>query len=152
MQGLQQHSTPLALYFVSPRERPWRQPIFRRKTLVTVRTTCVFSYTFKKEHIDWRINDASWSVYSWTRSVTSRSFSGWDKVQHMDLQALFSFPTRIQVVLFLPSFFRFSRILTCWNPTGTLWQIVAKMTTNLAKNEENCIIWKLVWYSLKYYN
>ena len=68
-----------SLYFVSSRERPWRQRTFRRKALVIARETCVFSHSFKKEHRDWHIKDASWSVYSWTRSVTSRSFSGWDK-------------------------------------------------------------------------
>ena len=68
------------LYFVSPRERPWRQRVFWRKPLVIARATCVFSHAFKKEHRDWRIKDASCSVYPWAHSVTSRSFSGWDKV------------------------------------------------------------------------
>ena len=68
------------LYFVSPRERLWRQRVFRRQTLVIARATWVFSHAFKKEHRDWRIKDASCSVYSWMRSVTSRSYSGWDKV------------------------------------------------------------------------
>ena len=36
------------LYFVSPRERPWRQRVFRRKTLVNASATCVFSDAFKK--------------------------------------------------------------------------------------------------------
>ena len=65
-----------SLYFVSPRERPWRQRVFWRKTLVIARATCVFSHAFKKEHRDWRINDASYSEYPWARSVMSRSFSG----------------------------------------------------------------------------
>ena len=51
-----------SLYFVSPRERPWRQRVFWRKTLVIARATCVFSHAFKKEHWDWRIKDASCSV------------------------------------------------------------------------------------------
>ena len=34
------------LYFVSPRERPWRQRVFRRKTLVIKRAT--FSHMIKK--------------------------------------------------------------------------------------------------------
>ena len=49
-------------------------------TLVIACATCVFSHTFKKEHHDWCIKDASCSVYSWARSVMSRLFSGWDKV------------------------------------------------------------------------
>ena len=69
-----------SLYFVSPRERPLRQRVFRVKTLVIARATCVLSHAFKKEHRDWRIKDASCSVYPWACSVTSRSFSGWDKV------------------------------------------------------------------------
>ena len=55
------------LYFVSPRERPWRQHVFQRKTIVTARATCVFSHEFKKEHRDWRVKDASCSVYHWAR-------------------------------------------------------------------------------------
>ena len=43
------------LYFVSPRERPWRHRVLRRKTLVIARATGVFSHAFKKEHRDWRI-------------------------------------------------------------------------------------------------
>ena len=31
------------LYFVSPLERPWRQRVFQRETLVTARAICVFS-------------------------------------------------------------------------------------------------------------
>ena len=53
------------LYFVSPRERPWRPDVFWRKTLVTTRATCVFSHMFKKEHRDWCIKDASCSMYPW---------------------------------------------------------------------------------------
>ena len=69
------------LYFVSPQERPWRQRVFRVKTLVIAHATCVLSHAIKKEHRDWRIKDASCSVYPWARSVTtSRSFSWWDKV------------------------------------------------------------------------
>ena len=41
------------LYFVSPRERPWRQRVFQRKTLVIARETCVPSHAHKKEHRDW---------------------------------------------------------------------------------------------------
>ena len=73
----------LLLYFVSPRERPWRHRVFWRKTLVIARPTCVFAHAFKKEHRDWRIKDASCSVYPWAGSVTSRSFSWWDKVYWM---------------------------------------------------------------------
>ena len=68
------------VYFVSPRERPWRQRVFWSKTLVIARSTCVFSHAFKKEHRDWRIKDASCSVYPWALSVKSWPFSGWDKV------------------------------------------------------------------------
>ena len=44
------------------------------------RAQLVFSRVFKKEHWDWRIQDASCSVYHWTQAVTSRSFSGWDSL------------------------------------------------------------------------
>ena len=40
------------LYFVSPRERPWRQHVFWRKTLVIARATCALSHALKKEHWD----------------------------------------------------------------------------------------------------
>ena len=68
--------TSLNLYFVSTRERTLRQRVFRRKTLVITRTTCVFSHAFKKEHQDWRLQ----RVFLFMISVTSRSFSGWDQV------------------------------------------------------------------------
>ena len=55
-----------ALYFVSPRERPWRQRVFQTKSLVIVRATCVFSHAFRKEPREY--------------ALTSRSFSGWDEV------------------------------------------------------------------------
>ena len=42
------------------------------------RSQLVFSHAFKKGHWDWRIKDASCIVYPWARSVTSRSFSGWE--------------------------------------------------------------------------
>ena len=42
----------IVLYFVSPRERPWRQRVFQTKTLVIARTICVFSHTFKKKRRD----------------------------------------------------------------------------------------------------
>ena len=45
------------LYFVSPRERQWRQRVFLGKTLVIARATCVFSLGFKKEHREWRNNE-----------------------------------------------------------------------------------------------
>ena len=43
------------------------------------RNLCVFSRVQKGTQ-DWRIKDAYCSVYPWARSVTSRSFSGWEKV------------------------------------------------------------------------
>ena len=74
------HHNRTLLYFVSPWERPWRQRVLWTKTLVVARATCGFFHAFKKEHWDWCIKIASCSVYPWARSVTSRSFSGWDKV------------------------------------------------------------------------
>ena len=68
------------LYFFSPREWPWRQHVFQRKMHIIARVTCVFCHTFKKESKDWRIKDASCSVYHFVRLVTSHSFFGWDKV------------------------------------------------------------------------
>ena len=41
--------TERQLYFVSSRERPWRQRVFRIKTRVIARATCVFSQAFKKD-------------------------------------------------------------------------------------------------------
>ena len=65
------NTTQRFLYFDSPRERPWRQRVFWRKTLVIACATYVFSHTFKKKHWDWRIKDASCSVCRWARSMTS---------------------------------------------------------------------------------
>ena len=56
------------LYFVSHREQRWHQHVFWMKTLVIARATCVLSHAFEKEHRDWRIKDASCSVYPWVRS------------------------------------------------------------------------------------
>ena len=59
-----------SLYFVSPRERPWRQRVVQNNTLVIARVTSVFSHTFKKESRDWHTNDAFCNVYHSTRWVT----------------------------------------------------------------------------------
>ena len=40
--------TCTSLYFVSPRERSWRQRVFQRRMLVIARATCAFSHAFKK--------------------------------------------------------------------------------------------------------
>ena len=45
------------LYFVSLRERPWRQRVVQNNMLVFVRVTFVFYHTFKKESRHWRTND-----------------------------------------------------------------------------------------------
>ena len=39
---------PTTLYFVSPRERPWRQHVVQNSTLVIARVTSVFSHAFKR--------------------------------------------------------------------------------------------------------
>ena len=65
----------MQLYFVSPGEWPFRQRVLRRKMLVNVRSTCVLSNAFTG--ID---AYAFCSVYLLARSVTSRSFSGLDKL------------------------------------------------------------------------
>ena len=62
----------IGLYFVSPRERPWRQLVVQNNTLVIAGVTSVFSHAFKKESWDWRTDYAFDSVYPTTRWVTSR--------------------------------------------------------------------------------
>ena len=59
------YSRSCKIYFVSRREQSWRQHVFRTKTLVTGRATCVFSHTIKKEHwwnLHLHIENASRSV------------------------------------------------------------------------------------------
>ena len=68
------------VYFVSPWEWPWCQRVFQRKMLNITRVPCVLSHAFRNESRDWRIKDASCSVFPSLRSVMSRSFPGWDKV------------------------------------------------------------------------
>ena len=139
----------MTLYFVSPGEQPWRQRVFRKKMLVNARATCVFSHAFKKEHWDWRIKDASCSVYSWTRPVTSRSFSGWDKVY---IYACFLYHHGTIYMLFLlllEKFLRrliissvrnkriaimqFSTVLLCTGELGTICNVTHNVRTCLKK-------------------
>ena len=54
----------------SHRERPWRQHIFRLSSHVQL----VCLTLSKREYQDWRIKNASCSVYPWARSVTSHYF------------------------------------------------------------------------------
>ena len=106
------------LYFVSPRERPWRQRVCQTKTLVIAHTTCV-SHAFKKEHQDWRIKDASCSVYPWACSVTSRSFSGWDKVYRIGIEVSGAY-IDIERRLRSPAILFFHHGEKCWGKSAKL--------------------------------
>ena len=62
------------IYFVSPREWPWRQRMVQNNTLVIARVTSVFSHAFKNESRDWRTNEAFWEDgRSELSDVTGRS-------------------------------------------------------------------------------
>ena len=69
-----------ALYFVSPRERQWRQCVVQNKPLVIACVISVCSHAIKKESLDWRTINAFCRFYPLTHGVTSRSFSKRDKV------------------------------------------------------------------------
>ena len=43
----------------------------------------MFSHAFKKEHRDWGLKDAFYSVYPWSRSATSQSF--WDETKYITI-------------------------------------------------------------------
>ena len=68
----------VTMYFVTPREGPRRQRIPEKDTHYGACNMCFLTRS-KKEHRDWRIKDASRSMYPWARLATSRPFLGWDK-------------------------------------------------------------------------
>ena len=53
----------------------------RRRLASHAQLVCFLTRS-KRNTGTWRIKGASCSVYRWARSVTSRSFSGWDKLIH----------------------------------------------------------------------